>query len=399
MSALRLPLFLIAVACLVAGCAYDPQIAARYSNDDQAEAIVGPQLPLRSRPSAFDQHVEKKRLADPTTDPSVAKNKKKAQPEPVAPAKTASTKPGSTDAAPPANIYDDLTLPKPETATASSGITAPKPGETEVKVEEKIVSDTAAPKVETEPAPAAATPVIATTPETPAPAAPAKTAPAPAAPTPEAPATVVPEGEQVAVITTKFGVITIELDELAAPITVTNFKKLASEGYYNGTTFHRIIPDFMIQGGDPNSKGDDRAIHGKGGPDYTLQAEIRLKHKRGSVAMARLPNNVNPMKSSNGSQFYICIIDCPFLDGEYTVFGKVTSGMEVVDRISTQQRDGRDNPLQRIEMKVVLAPKPQITPAAIPAEAPAPASATPTRVVTPTAPVAPAADTSNDTKP
>ncbi|PAW78681.1 MAG: hypothetical protein B9S32_06820 [Verrucomicrobia bacterium Tous-C9LFEB] len=164
-------------------------------------------------------------------------------------------------------------------------------------------------------------------------------------------------------IETKLGAITIELDPLAAPLTVANFEKLTGEGFYNGTTFHRVIPDFMIQGGDPNSKGEDRATYGKGGPDYTLQAEIKLKHKRGSVAMARLPNNVNPLKSSNGSQFYICVIDCPFLDGEYTVFGKVISGMEVVDRISALQRDGRDNPLQRVEMKVTLQPRPgQIPP-------------------------------------
>lgn len=383
MSAFRF-LFLFAVASLlIAGCAYDPQISARFTTDETGQPVIGPQLPLKGRSTAYDQDVARKRAADPLTEPSQIKNKTTtvtttttSTPATPASAKksTSSSKTPELEAPALAINDDDLKLPKPDqSATASGGITTPAPGQVEVKVQESIVVDTTAPKVET-PSPAAApaetpaapsAPAAAPTPavvETPTPASAPSPAPAPTAPK--------PVGEQVAVVETKLGRITIELDPLAAPLTVANFEKLVGEGYYNGTTFHRVIPDFMIQGGDPNSKGEDRAIYGKGGPDYTLQAEIKLKHKRGSVAMARLPNNVNPLKSSNGSQFYICIIDCPFLDGEYTVFGKVISGMEVVDRISMLQRDGRDNPLQRLEMKVTLQPRPGQIP-------PPPAEATP----------------------
>lgn len=385
MSAFRF-LFLFAVASLlIAGCAYDPQISARFTTDETGQPVIGPQLPLKGRSTAYDQDVARKRAADPLTEPSQIKNKTTTvttttTSTPAAPTTKSSPSSKTPELEAPALAIndDDLKLPKPDkSATASGGITTPAPGQVEVKVQESIVVDTATPKVET-PSPAAA-PAPAETPATPSAPAAAPTpavveAPTPtpaSAPTPAAaPAPAKPLGEQVAVVETKLGRITIELDPLAAPLTVANFEKLVGEGYYNGTTFHRVIPDFMIQGGDPNSKGEDRAIYGKGGPDYTLQAEIKLKHKRGSVAMARLPNNVNPLKSSNGSQFYICVIDCPFLDGEYTVFGKVISGMEVVDRISMLQRDGRDNPLQRVEMKITLQPRPGQIP-------PPPAEATP----------------------
>lgn len=379
MSALRISLLLAAVSLIVAGCAYDPKISAQYALDGQGGPIIGPQLPLRGNPSAHDLNVQRKREADPTTNPSLNKDKPKSPTVTTsAPEKTVSTKSTDTSLPPNANasVNEELTLPKPDNGTNSAAIAPATPGQMEVKVEEKIPTDVAVPTitVETQPPPAATDPTATPAP-TPAPSAPEPAPAAAPATTAAAPAASQSNAEQIVVVETNLGRITIELDELAAPLTVTNFKKLAGEGYYNGTTFHRVIPDFMVQGGDPNSKGEDRAIYGKGGPDYTLQAEIKLKHKRGSVAMARLPNNVNPLKSSNGSQFYICVIDCPFLDGEYTVFGKVTSGMEVVDRISTQQRDARDNPLQRIEMKVSLEPKPMLAvpekSAAVPAEAPA----------------------------
>ncbi|GAB4240655.1 MAG: hypothetical protein OHK005_02990 [Candidatus Methylacidiphilales bacterium] len=153
-------------------------------------------------------------------------------------------------------------------------------------------------------------------------------------------------------ISTTFGDIVIELDEKAAPQTVANFKKLVAEGFYNGTTFHRVIPNFMIQGGDPNSKGQDRSTHGRGGPGYTIPAEIGLKHTRGAVSCARLPDQVNPSRASSGSQFFICVVDTPFLDGQYTVFGRVVEGMEVADKIVAQPRDRNDNPNERIEMTV-----------------------------------------------
>lgn len=154
-------------------------------------------------------------------------------------------------------------------------------------------------------------------------------------------------------IKTNLGDIEVELDGKAAPKTVENFKKLALEGFYDGTTFHRIVPGFVIQGGDPLSKDNtQRGRHGTGGPGYTVPAEIGLKHKRGSLATARQGDQVNPKKESSGSQFYICLADLPMLDGEYTVFGQVVSGMDVVDKIAKQSRDSRDNPTEPVTMKV-----------------------------------------------
>lgn len=129
-------------------------------------------------------------------------------------------------------------------------------------------------------------------------------------------------------LTTQFGEILIELRPDKAPKTVENFLKLTREGFYDSLTFHRIISGFMIQGGDP--KGD-----GTGGPGYTVPAEITdLKHVRGAVATARLGDQVNPEKASSGSQFFIVHQPAPHLDGGYTVFGMVTKGMDVVDKIA-----------------------------------------------------------------
>lgn len=136
-----------------------------------------------------------------------------------------------------------------------------------------------------------------------------------------------------------------------APGHVKNFVKLSKEGFYNGTTFHRVIPGFMIQGGDPNSKSADRASHGMGGPGYKVKAEFNSKpHKRGVVSMARSND-----PDSAGSQFFICVADANFLDWQYTAFGEVESGMDVADKIVNQKRDGRDNPLERVEMTVTIA--------------------------------------------
>jgi parallel beta-helix repeat protein len=155
---------------------------------------------------------------------------------------------------------------------------------------------------------------------------------------------------KIAVIDTKFGNIAIELYGRDAPRTVANFIKLASEGFYDGVTFHRVIPGFMIQGGDPLSKDADRIRHGTGGPGYTLPAEIKRENKRGTVATARLADQVNPQRESNGSQFFINVKDNDFLNGSYTVFGHVIAGMDVVDRIANVPRDSRDNPLEKVEM-------------------------------------------------
>ena len=165
--------------------------------------------------------------------------------------------------------------------------------------------------------------------------------------------------QEVAVLQTSMGNIVIQLNDVAAPRTCGNFRKLVSTGFYNHTIFHRVIPHFMIQGGDPNSRGDDRRTYGLGDPGYTLPAEIKLNHVAGAVAMARLPDATNPQRASNGSQFYICVADCPSLDGKYTVFGKVISGMDTVNKIASAPRDKNDDPTDRIEMQASLETKQQ----------------------------------------
>lgn len=135
--------------------------------------------------------------------------------------------------------------------------------------------------------------------------------------------------KRYAVIETSKGRIVFELYPDVAPKTVANFEKLAADSFYNGTKFHRVVPDFVVQGGDPNSKNSDPSDDGMGGPGYTVDAEFnKLKHTKGTVAMAR-SQDVN----SAGSQFYICLAPQPSLDGKYTIFGQVTEGQEVVDKI------------------------------------------------------------------
>ena len=159
--------------------------------------------------------------------------------------------------------------------------------------------------------------------------------------------------ETKAVIDTKFGKIELKFFPEVAPNHVNNFIELAKKGFYDGTTFHRVIPGFMIQGGDPNSKDPDRKRHGMGGPGYTVKAEFNpTPHKRGILSMAR---SADP--DSAGSQFFICVADAPFLDRQYTAFGQVTSGMEAVDKIVGQPRDRQDNPNDRVEIKVQLLEK------------------------------------------
>ena len=115
----------------------------------------------------------------------------------------------------------------------------------------------------------------------------------------------------------------IEFAEDDAPQTVANFKKLAKKGFYKGTAVHRAFAHTLVQMGDPLSRKKDRSAVGTGGPGYTLQAEIRRKHTKGTIAAARLPDKINPSRLSNGSQFYICLTAMPNLDGQYTVFGRV----------------------------------------------------------------------------
>jgi peptidyl-prolyl cis-trans isomerase B (cyclophilin B) len=131
-----------------------------------------------------------------------------------------------------------------------------------------------------------------------------------------------------AILDSDRGEIVLELYAAEAPKTVANFEKLSKDGFYNKLTFHRVEPGFVVQGGDP--AGD-----GTGGPGYELPAEISPteKHVRGTLAMARRGDQVNPDRKSSGSQFYICLAPAPFLDSQYTVFGGVVEGMNVVDKI------------------------------------------------------------------
>ncbi|MDO8511738.1 MAG: peptidylprolyl isomerase [bacterium] len=150
---------------------------------------------------------------------------------------------------------------------------------------------------------------------------------------------------------TSMGNIGLELDGTVAPLTVGNFVTLAKSGFYDGTAFHRIISNFMIQGGDPLSKDPaNRAMQGTGDPGYKFKDEFNtLKLVRGSLAMA------NSGPNTNGSQFFIVTaVSTPWLDGKHTNFGKVTSGMDVIDKISAVERDGNDNPLVPVVVKKVL---------------------------------------------
>ncbi|MBI5776191.1 MAG: peptidylprolyl isomerase [Nitrospirae bacterium] len=147
-----------------------------------------------------------------------------------------------------------------------------------------------------------------------------------------------------------WGGIVLKFYPDVAPNHVKNFLDLAGKKFYDGTTFHRVIPGFMIQGGDPNSKNPDRASHGMGGPGHRVKAEFNSKpHTRGVLSMARSND-----PDSAGSQFFICVADAHFLDWQYTAFGEVVSGMEVADKIVSAKRDGRDNPLERIEITVTI---------------------------------------------
>ena len=153
-----------------------------------------------------------------------------------------------------------------------------------------------------------------------------------------------------AVIHTRFGDIRLRFFPETAPNHVNNFLELARENFYDGTTFHRVIPGFMVQGGDPLTREADRSRHGTGGPDHRLKAEFSDRpHHRGALSMAR---SAHP--DSAGSQFFICVADAPHLDGQYTIFGEVAAGMDVVDKIAAQPRDRRDNPKERVEMRVAV---------------------------------------------
>lgn len=149
-----------------------------------------------------------------------------------------------------------------------------------------------------------------------------------------------------ATIETNFGKIVFELLPNLAPETVRNFVNLARSSFYDGTLFHRVIPGFMIQGGDPNTKKPDKNKWGQGGPGHTIKAEFSSKsHLRGIVSMARATD-----PNSAGSQFFIVTTDSTFLDKQYTVFGQVKEGMGVADKIVNLPRDKNDCPNQEAKM-------------------------------------------------
>ena len=149
-----------------------------------------------------------------------------------------------------------------------------------------------------------------------------------------------------ALIETKFGNIKIKLLPEIAPETVRNFVTLATSNFYDGTLFHRVIPNFMIQGGDPNTKESDKSVWGQGGPGYNLKAEFNSRsHLRGIVSMARASD-----PDSAGSQFFIVTSDSTFLDKQYTVFAEVVEGLEIADKIVNLPRDGNDCPKEEAKM-------------------------------------------------
>ena len=168
--------------------------------------------------------------------------------------------------------------------------------------------------------------------------------------------TEVQKSKEIAVITTAFGDIKIEFKDEIVPKTVENFKKLAKSGFYDGTIFHRIIPGFVIQGGDPNTISGTPDTWGLGGPRYTIPPEFsNLTHKKYIVSMAR-GADIN----SAGSQFFIVLGDAPWLDGQYTIFGEVVSGQDIVDKIASLETNSLDQPIHpvdaRIEKIIVLTP-------------------------------------------
>jgi len=173
-----------------------------------------------------------------------------------------------------------------------------------------------------------------------------------------------PVGPDVAVMEITIGKdkqrrqVVIGLYDNATPATVANFKELAGRRFYNGIRFHRVFPNSLVQTGDPITRWGwfrtRRPIRaGTGGPGFTIPAEIGLKHLRGSVAMARVDGPPNPAKVSNGSQFFICLQPSPKLDGQFSVFGEVLEGLDVLDEISNIPTDSNDFPLPNVVIRSI----------------------------------------------
>jgi cyclophilin family peptidyl-prolyl cis-trans isomerase len=157
------------------------------------------------------------------------------------------------------------------------------------------------------------------------------------------------KSDEIVIIETDFGEIQFGLFRDAAPLNVDNIVKLVNKDFYNGTTFHRVVPDFVIQGGDPLTKDDNPYNDGTGGPGYYIKDEYAkdLKHLEGTVALAKAADN------RNGSQFYICLKTLSFLDGKYTIVGQVIEGMDIAQKIAKVKRDKNDRPIENVTMKKV----------------------------------------------
>lgn len=157
------------------------------------------------------------------------------------------------------------------------------------------------------------------------------------------------QSDDIVVIETDFGKIEFGLFRDATPVNVENIIKLVKKDFYNGTTFHRVVPDFVIQGGDPLSKDNNPANDGTGGPGYYLKDEYSkdLKHLTGTVALAKAADD------RNGSQFYICLKKLSFLDGKYTIIGQVIKGMEAVKEIAKIETGRNDRPIENVIMTKV----------------------------------------------
>lgn len=179
----------------------------------------------------------------------------------------------------------------------------------------------------------------------------------------------VASAEDVALMTVQIGkggadqLVALEFYDGDAPRTVENFKKLAKKGFYKGIAFHRAFPSTLVQAGDPLSKEKNRDKVGIGGPGYTLVPEIRRKHTKGAIAAARLPDKINPSRMSNGSQFFVCLAPQPTYDGQYTVFGNVIYGLDVLEQISNKPVDSNDYPVDRcIIRSIKVLPREQLPP-------------------------------------
>ncbi len=159
-------------------------------------------------------------------------------------------------------------------------------------------------------------------------------------------ATKLPENLYFSIKVKDYGTMKIKFYTKDAPKNVANVANLGIKGFYNGLIFHRLIPGFMIQGGDPSGNGT-------GGPGYTVPAEIKRRHEKGSMAMARTGDQVNPERRSSGSQFYICFKPTPQLDGQYTVIGQLVEGMDVLQKLETVKTGAMDKPTTPVVMEKV----------------------------------------------